>query len=46
MLLIVIDGLRCIGHLCAGARGLIGIEVPVEAREIAAGYFDSYLMAG
>jgi len=43
---IVVDGLRCLDHLCAGAKGLIHVEIAVKTREIAAGYFDPYLMAG
>jgi hypothetical protein len=43
---IVVNGLRGLDELCAGAEGPGSVQVPVEAREIAAGDFDSDFMAG
>ena len=46
MVVIVVDSLCCLDHLCAGAEGLGRIKVAVKAGEIAAGYLNSYFVAG
>ena len=46
MVLIVIDSLRCLEHFCASAEGIRRIKIAVKAGEIAAGYLNSYFVAG
>jgi len=46
MLAVVINGVRRLHHARGVALVFSGIQVPVEAREVAAGYFQTQLMPG
>ena len=42
----MVNNLRRLDEFCADAKRLARIQIPVEAREIAAGYLDSDFMPG
>jgi hypothetical protein len=41
---VMINRLFRFSYICIGPEFMAGVRVSIEAREIAAGYFDPYLM--